>query len=202
MLIGRRKHRRPLIIDPIHREQSRPSPGHERFSAHPVSGSRFFGGEQTPLCEPAAKIFQLLIAPQGQHACGRKGFPFVGAPPPLVELLGHLGICVVVEQLVDERNQLWRAATPAAHWDRDGLLNSPFEADVNSDHLLLLEHGHIFQQQAHHAFAVPIRGTCILPHPRKIFHQIGNRLLFKGREFALFRLILLLGFLLHTGQFP
>ncbi len=49
MLIGRRKHCRPLIIDPIHRKQPRPSPGHERFSAHPVSGGRFISGEQTAL---------------------------------------------------------------------------------------------------------------------------------------------------------
>ncbi len=50
---------------------------------------------------------------------------------------------------------------------------------MSRNHLLLLKQGHIFQQQTHHAFAIPIRVW-------KIVHQVGNRLLFERSKSALF----------------
>src|SRR5205807_10402857 len=116
------------------------------------------------------------------------------------ELLGSLSISEIREQLIEKGNQLWWATPPTVHRNRQGVSGSPFEANVSRDHLLLLEDGHIFQEQADHALAVPIRGALIIPHPWEIFCEFGNGLLFEGRELALFSLLLPLGFFLHLCQ--
>ena len=82
----------------------------------------------------------------------------------------------------------WRTAPPTAHRNRDGVGGSSLEASMSRDHVRLRLHGHIFQQPADHAFAVPIRGARVLPHAREIVHQVSNRLLFQRRAVSVVRL--------------
>src|SRR6266849_8327989 len=146
-------------------------------------------------------IFQLVIAAERQDAGSTKGLSVKGAPSEVVELLSDAGISVVLKQLIDERKQLGPVAPPAAHCYGDRLGGSPSNAQLSGNYLGISEQGHIGEQQPHHAFAIPIRGARVMPHPWKIVHQVANRLLFERREFALFCFILLLGLLLDLRQF-
>src|SRR5712671_3868835 len=168
VLIGRWESEHPTIIDAICGHQTCPGPRHERFSTHSIRLGCLIGTQKTSLSESGAMIFQLVIASEGDHACRRKRQPFVGVPSTLVELLSGLSIGEIREQLIDQRKQLWGAAPSTADRHRESLGGSSLEANVSCDHLLLFEESYVFQEQADHAFTVPIRGALIIPHPRKI----------------------------------
>src|SRR5712692_5984837 len=135
-------------------------------------------------------IFQMVIARSRQDASGMKEFPFERSPPALVELLSHLGIGVVLKQLIKQRNGLGSSVTPTTDGKSERLGGPALQAYLSSNHLLL-QQGHILNRQTHHAFAVPIRGACIMPHPGEIFDQVSNGLAFECEQSALFRFILL-----------
>ncbi len=121
-------------------------------------------------------------------------------PPTLIELLGNFRIGVIIEQLIDEGNELRSRTALRTERKRHGLGRSPFEAHMSGHHLILKQ-GHIFQQQTHHAFAIPIRGAWIFPHAGKILDEFFNGLFFEGGELALFCLMLPLDFFLDLGKF-
>jgi hypothetical protein len=145
-------------------------------------------------------IFQLVIASKRQDSGSAKGLSVKGAPSKVVQLLSNSGIGVVLQQLIDEHKQLRWVPPSAAHCHRDCLGGSSFEAHLSGNHLLVLKQGHIFQQQTHHTFAIPIQGARVMPHPWKIVHQVCNGLLFEGGQSALFCGILSLGLLLDLRQ--
>src|SRR6266699_5610320 len=98
-------------------------------------------------------IFQLVIASEGQDASGMKWFPFERSPPALVELLSHLGIGVVLKQLIKQRNGLGSSVTPTTDGKGERLGGASFESYLSGNHLLL-QQGHILNKQTHHAFAI------------------------------------------------
>jgi len=55
-------------------------------------------------------IFQLVITSERQDSGGAKGLSVKSAPSEVVQLLSHLGIGVVLKQLIDEHQELggWR----------------------------------------------------------------------------------------------
>jgi hypothetical protein len=53
-----------------------------------------------------------MIAPQRQNTGRMKQLAFVGAPSALIEVFCHFGVGVVIEQLIDERQDLLRTASP------------------------------------------------------------------------------------------
>ena len=107
----------------------------------------------------------------------------------------------LIKQLVDEFNDLGSTAPSMTDRHGDRLGRSSLEAYLGGNHLLFFQHGHVLNQQAHHAFAIAIGGALILPHTGKIVDQVGNRLPFERGKLALFHFTLPLRFLLNLGEF-
>src|SRR5260370_16459239 len=76
-----------------------------------------------------------------------------------------------------------------AEGNSDALSCPSFEPDLSRNDLVF-EQGHIFEEQPHHALAVPIRGAWIMPHTGEIFHEVSNGLVFERSQTALFLLVL------------
>src|SRR5579864_5643205 len=90
----------------------------------------------------------------------------IGTPPALVELLGHLGISELITQPVYEFDDLGSAPSPMTERNGDRLSGSSLKAHLSGNDLIF-EQGHIFKQQTHHAFAIPIE-------VRASFHTRGK----------------------------
>ena len=61
--VWRREERDPVAIGPIHGNQTRSSPIHDRLSAHSIGLRGFIGRQQTAFAQACAMIFQVVIAP-------------------------------------------------------------------------------------------------------------------------------------------
>jgi len=109
------------------------------------------------------------------HDDGAKGPAFVRAVALGVEVGGHLGIGVVVQEAVNGGN---RGRIGVAH-DRSGqgqgdlerLLGAALEADVQGDGVGSLEQRDVFDEQAEHPLALPIKRAGVLPQPREVHGQ-------------------------------
>src|SRR2546427_12452023 len=101
-------------------------------------------------------IFEMIITSKRQHSSGMERFPSRGTPPTLVELFGYLGIRELIKQLVHEFNDLGSTAPSMTDRHGDRLGRSSLEAYLGGNHLLFFQHGHVLNQQAHHAFAISI----------------------------------------------
>jgi len=92
-----------------------------------------------------------------------------------IAVLSHLGISIVIKPLIDERNDLLSTAPSLADGKSDSLCGPARQAYLSRNHGCFAQR-HLLKEQAHHAFAIPIGGPLVTPHPWEIFHQIGNGL--------------------------
>ena len=124
---------------------------------------REFGcGEQALGAEPLGVAREMVLAADVHDDAGGERFVLAGAVTGDVERVGGLGVGVGVEEPVELGDGVGAglAGLPGCGWDRDGeaVGLSAAEADVQVDAVGLVQ-GDVVDEQADHAFAVPLLGV-------------------------------------------
>ncbi len=134
----------------------------------------FCHGEKVLATETAEAVLKVVFA---THVIDDEVGELVGDPgtkAPGIEDVGHLTVGMIVKEAIDSGNHRGVDLLQLPGIARDGKTNgaggAPSEADMDHD-LLRSQQCHVFQEQADHALALPMRGRRVAPEAREACGQ-------------------------------